>query len=121
MSDNEADIITIPVRLKSLNQTLREHWAVRKRTKQEYALLIRNQMRRKKISFAEQKKYKLLILSYRKKKLDVDNLYGGSCKSLIDALIGEQFIFDDNPDYIDLVVEQHIAKEYQTIIIRKNI
>jgi len=119
MADKESDIITIPVRLKSLNQTLREHWAVRKRTKQEYALLIRNQMRRKKIPFAKQKKYKLLILSYRKKKLDVDNLYGGSCKSLIDALIDEQFIFDDSPEYIDLKVEQYKAKEDHTMIIRK--
>ena len=116
---SEADIITIPIKLKSLNETLRQHWAVRRRTKQEYALLIRNQMRRKQIEKADKKKYKLAILSYRKKKLDTDNLYGGSCKSLIDALILEGFIYDDDPRYIDLKVDQFIAKEYQTIIIRK--
>ena len=76
-------------------------------------------MRLQKIKAAEQKKYKLVILSYRKKKLDYDNLIGG-CKHLIDALIEEGFIFDDSPDYIDLNIEQYIAKEYQTIIIRKS-
>ena len=116
---NEADIIVTPIRVQSRNVLDRQHWAARRRLKQEYALLIRNQIKRKKITKAEQKKYKLLILSYRKKKLDVDNLYGGSCKSLIDALIQEGFIFDDSTDYIDLKVEQFIAKEYQTIIIRK--
>ena len=115
---NEADIIVTPIRVQSRNVLDRPHWAARRRLKQEYALLIRNQIKRKKITKAEQKKYKLLILSYRKRKLDYDNLVGG-CKQLIDALIQEGFIFDDSTDYIDLKVEQFIAKEYQTIIIRK--
>ena len=63
-------------------------------------------------------KYKICILSYRKKKLDYDNLVGG-CKGLIDALIDEEFIFDDSPDYIDLHVEQHITNRYLTIITRR--
>ena len=115
---SEADIVVIPVRIQSRNVLDRQHWAVKRRTKQEYALLIRNQIKRKQISKAEKKKYKLIILSYRKRKLDPDNLVGG-CKGLIDALIQEGFIFDDSPDYIDLKVEQFTAKEYQTIIIRK--
>ena len=76
-------------------------------------------MRLKKIRKCNHKhKFKLQIISYRKKLLDKDNLYGG-CKGLIDALISEGFIFDDSPEYIDLTVEQHIAKEYQTVIVRK--
>ena len=119
LTENEADIITLPIKVESRNKLDRQHWAVKRRSKQQYALFIRNQMRLKKIKAAEKKKYKLVILSYRKKKLDWDNLVGG-CKHLIDALIEEGFIFDDNPDYIDLNIAQYIAKEYQTIIIRKS-
>ena len=114
-----SDIITLPIKVESRNKLDRQHWAVKRKAKQTYQLFIRNQMRLKKIKAAEQKKYKLVILSYRKKKLDVDNLYGG-IKNLLDALVDEGFIFDDSPDYIDLNVAQYIAKEYQTIIIRKS-
>ena len=114
-----SDIITLPIKVESRNKLDRQHWAVKRKAKQTYQLFIRNQMRLQKIKAAKQKKYKLVILSYRKKKLDYDNLVGG-CKHLIDALIEEGFIFDDNPDYIDLNIAQYIAKEYQTIIIRKS-
>ena len=115
---SEADILVTPIRIQSRNVLDKLHWAAKGRMKQEYALLIRNQITRKKVSKAKKKKYKLIILSYRKRKLDYDNLVGG-CKQLIDALIQEGFIFDDSPDYIDLKVQQFTAKEYQTIIIRK--
>ena len=75
-------------------------------------------MRLNKIKFADKKKYAISIVSIRKKKLDYDNLIGG-CKHLIDALIDEQFIFDDSPDYLDLKVEQVVSNDYQTIISRK--
>ena len=115
----ESDIIALPLKIKSLNVLNREHWAVKRRSKQEYQIFIRNQMRLKKIGNCNHKqKFKLQIISYRKKLLDKDNLYGG-CKGLIDALISEGFIFDDSPEYIDLTVEQHKAKEYQTVIVRK--
>ena len=114
----EDDIITLPIKVESRNKLDKQHWAVKRKSKQYYALFIRNQMRLKQIKVAEKKKYKLVILSYRKKKLDFDNLVGG-CKQLIDALVDEGFIFDDSPDYIDLNVAQYISKEYETIIIRK--
>ena len=114
----EDDIITLPIKVESRNKLDKQHWAVKRKSKQYYALFIRNQMRLKQIKVAEKKKYKLVILSYRKKKLDFDNLVGG-CKQLIDALVDEGFIYDDSPDYIDLNVAQYIAKEYETIIIRK--
>ena len=65
-------------------------------------------------------KYTLLIISYRKRKLDKDNLYTG-CKSLIDACVQEDLIFDDSPDYVDLKVEQYTAKEEHTMVIRKKV
>ena len=118
MSKKATDIIELPIKVKSRNVLDREHWAVKRRAKQEWGLFIRNQMRLRKIKKAECKKYKICILSYRKKKLDYDNLVGG-CKGLIDALIDEEFIFDDSPDYIDLHVEQHITNKYLTIITRR--
>ena len=50
-----------------------------------------------------------MIISYRKRLLDKDNLYTG-CKSLIDACVMEGLIFDDSPDYVDLKVEQYKSK-----------
>ena len=114
----DTDIISLPIKIKSGNVLARKHWAERRRLKQEYKLLIRNQMRRKKVPFCEDKKYKLVILSYRKKLLDIDNLWSG-LKQLLDALIEENFIYDDSPDYVDIKLDQYTAKEYQTIIIRK--
>jgi Holliday junction resolvase RusA-like endonuclease len=114
----KADIIEIPIKVKSRNVLDRQHWAVKRQSKKEYGLFIRNQMRLRKIPLAECKKYSIVILSYRKKKLDYDNLVGG-CKHLIDALIDERFIHDDSPDYIDIRFEQHISNEYNTIIIRR--
>ena len=113
-----SDIITLPIKVESRNKLDRQHWAIKRKANQTYQLFIRNQMRLKKIKADEQKKYKLVILSYRKKKLDVDNLYGG-IKNLLDALVDEGFIYDDSPDYIDLNIAQYISKKYETIIIRK--
>ena len=63
-------------------------------------------------------KYTLKIISYRKRKLDKDNLYTG-IKSLLDSCVEEKLIWDDSPDYVDLKVEQYKAKEEHTMIIRK--
>ncbi len=99
--------------VKSRNVLDRLHWATKRRLKQEYALLIRNQMRTKphyKELIKEPTKFTLEIVSYRKRYLDFDNLVGG-CKQLIDALIDEQFIWDDSPKYLDLRVKQILNKE----------
>ena len=63
-------------------------------------------------------RFKLTIISYRKRLLDYDNLVGG-CKQLLDACSEEKLIWDDAPKYLDLKVEQHIGKKYETIIIRE--
>jgi len=116
--DNKSDIIEIPLKIESRNVLDKQHWAVKRRSKKEWAVFIRNQIRLKKIKKAKCEKYSISIISYRKKQLDYDNLVGG-CKQLIDALTDEGFIFDDSPDYIDLHVEQHVTNFYKTIIIRK--
>ena len=115
----ESDIITLSHKIESRNVLDRKHWAVKRRCKQIWALLIRNQMRLKKIKECDiEEKFKLCIISYRKKLLDYDNLVGG-CKQLIDACSEEKFIFDDAPKYLDLKVEQHKSKKNKTIIIRE--
>ena len=118
MAKKHTDIIELPLKIESRNVLDKQHWAVKRESKGLWALFIRNQMKLRGIEKAKCKKYKIYILSYRKKKLDYDNLVGG-CKQLLDAMTDEQFIFDDSPDYIDLHVEQHICKEYLTIITRR--
>ena len=117
-SNQELDVITLPLKINSRNILDRQHWAVKKRSKQEFALFIRNQMRLRRIPPCDCATYKVSILSLRKKKLDYDNLVGG-CKQLIDALIDEKFIYDDSPDYLEIDFAQTIVKtDYQTIISR---
>jgi Holliday junction resolvase RusA-like endonuclease len=117
--DKSIDLITLPVKIKSLNEMYKAHWAVKKRLKQEYALLIRNQMNINKIrKISEPEKVSLYILSFRKRKIDYDNLVGG-CKHLIDALCDEGFLYDDSPKFIiKLIVEQMKSKTEYTLIKR---
>ena len=114
-----SDIITLPNKVESRNQLDRKHWAVKRKCKGIWALFIRNQMKLRKVRESEVgEKFKLTIVSYRKKLLDYDNLVGG-CKQLLDACSEEKLIWDDAPKYLDLKVEQHIGKKYETIIIRE--
>ena len=124
-SEKHSDILVLPLQIQSANKILRQHWAVRSRAKKEYALFVRNQMKTRGIVKAECKKYKLTIISYRKRLLDFDNLVLG-CKGLIDAMIDENLIYDDSPDYIDVTYEQYTKKEHKhfkesTVIIRETI
>ncbi len=96
----------LDVTIKSRNILDRLHWAEKRRLKQEYALLIRNQMRLGNYEEAKQKQFFTLeIVSWRKRLLDYDNLVGG-CKQLIDAMIDENFIWDDSPKFLNLHVKQ---------------
>ncbi len=114
-----SDVLEIHKKIESGNKIIRNHWAVNRRNKKEYCLLVRNQMRLRKVNKAmEGEKYVLMIISYRKRLLDLDNLFTG-CKSLLDACVIEGLVYDDNPDCIDLKVQQFKAKEEHTMIIRK--
>ncbi len=115
------DIITLPNKIESRNILDRKHWAVKRRSKKIWALLVRNQMKLKKIRESEVgEKFKLTIISYRKKLLDYDNLVGG-VKQLLDACSDEKLIWDDAPKYLDLKVEQYKSNKYETIIIREKV
>ena len=96
----------LDITIKSRNVLDRLHWAQKRRLKQEYSLLIRNQMRLGAFPDAKEKQFFTLeIVSWRKRFLDYDNLVGG-CKQLIDAMIEEKYIYDDSPKYLDLRVKQ---------------
>ena len=106
----------IPITIKSRNVLDKLHWAKKSMLKKEYALLIRNQMRLNPIyeEAQEDRRYTLEIVSYRKRLLDYDNLVGG-CKQLIDAMVHENFIWDDAPKYIDLRIKQTLNSDIPKI------
>ena len=113
------DVLVLNNKVESRNILDRQHWAVKRKSKQIWALFVRNQMKLNKIKKAKAgEKFKLTIVSYRKKLLDYDNLVGG-IKGLLDACIDEELIWEDSPKYLDLVVEQYTSKKYETIILRK--
>ena len=118
-SDINPDILVLNNKIESRNVLDRQHWAVKRKSKGIWALFVRNQMKLNKIREAKEgERFKLSIISYRKKLLDKDNLYGG-IKGLLDACIEENLIWDDSPKYLDLDVDQYTSKKYETIIIRK--
>ena len=69
-------------------------------------------MNRWKFNKAEPKHpFKIEIETIRRRRLDLDNLYG-SVKSLVDALCDELFIWDDDTIHMtDLKVTQKTCKE----------
>ena len=107
-----AEIIKLPFVPPSPNKTLREHWSVRSKRRNQYQLIIRSQMNKWNFDKAEPKQpFQLEIESIRKRRLDTDNLYG-SMKSLIDALCNELFIWDDDTIHLTkLKVTQQTCKE----------
>ena len=107
-----AEIIKLPFVPPSPNKTLREHWSVRSKRRNQYQLIIRSQMNQWKFDKAEPKQpFHLEIETIRKRKLDHDNLYG-SMKSLIDALCNELFIWDDDTVHLtSLKVNQKTFRE----------
>tara|TARA_Y100000310_G_C20646928_1_gene797192 strand:- start:278 stop:652 length:375 start_codon:yes stop_codon:yes gene_type:complete len=107
-----AEIIKLPFVPPSPNITLREHWSVRSKRRNQYQLIVRSEMNKWKFDKAEPKQpFNLEIETIRRRKLDHDNLYG-SMKSLIDALCNELFIWDDDTIHLtSLKVNQKTCKE----------
>ena len=104
--ENIVNSMILPIKIKSRNELDKFHWAKKLRLKQEYCLLIRNQMRLKEHPIIQEPTIcKLNIISTRKRLVDYDNLVGG-CKQLIDALADEGFIWDDCPRFLHLSIEQ---------------
>ena len=79
--------ITIPMKIYSRNLIDKKHWSVKQKMKQQYQLLIRNQMRRggRRQVLDHQVIEKLIIVAHLNRLYDIDNVVGGA-KQLIDAL-----------------------------------
>ena len=120
---NNIDTITIPITIESRNKLDKMHWASKRRLRQTYCLLVRNQMRLNSIPKAEDRsKYNVGILVFRRYRIrDYDNLVGG-CKQLLDALSKEGFIWDDDTNYIGIPkITQQQSKVDSVIITREYI
>ena len=107
---------TLPFVTDSGNKLLRTHWAIRRRIKQGYLkemLYTLPKVEKKK------EKRRIHFISYRKRRLDDDNLIAGF-KDLRDCLIRLGFIYDDSPTYLGATYEQQLdSKNPRTVIIIK--
>jgi len=99
-------LLVLPVIMPSLNNQLRAHWAVRKRTKDNAAWHLRAVMGRKSIEHRD-RFANVIITVYsnapklaggRARRLDTDNLIGGQ-KPLVDALKQAGIMKDDSPKW----------------------
>tara|TARA_R100001443_G_scaffold117366_1_gene141736 strand:+ start:1817 stop:2209 length:393 start_codon:yes stop_codon:yes gene_type:complete len=112
-----SDTIEIDHRVYSRNMLDRWHWAKKQRLRDEYRILVRNQMRLNDIRQIEQK-CELRINCYVKRLMDYDNVVGG-LKGFIDSLTLENFIHDDSPKWLDIQeIKQIKAAEFKIIVER---
>ena len=88
----------------SNNVLIRMHYRARKRLKESYMwelLAAMNENGINQVNVVPGDRKKLMIISYRKKLLDPDNLTGG-LKVLIDSLVDMRLIHDDSPKYLEM-------------------
>lgn len=97
---------TIPKISQSLNVWQRQHFMVRNRIKKAWVWEVKVTKLNGKWPEATTKQ-KVVITSYRKRRLDQDNFIGGA-KPLVDALTKNKLIFDDSPDWVDVEYRQEI-------------
>ena len=111
------DTIEIDHRVYSRNMIDRWHWSKKHKLKNEYRILVRNQMRLHSINPTEEK-CQLRINCYVKRLMDYDNVVGG-LKQFIDAMCTESFIHDDSPKWLDIVdIKQIKAPDFKIIVER---
>ena len=114
--------IAIDIEIISRNRIDKYHWAKKKALRQQYQILVRNQMTLYQVErLTKPTKCGLVIIGKRKRMLDFDNFVGG-CKHLVDALTHEGFIWDDDSKHLGIpkFVQQKCDKKENpsTIIMR---
>jgi Holliday junction resolvase RusA-like endonuclease len=103
--------IILPFVTPSVNKLLRMHYFARKREQDKYKKWLAAAFGEYTLGAvdrrfnAEKEKRHLEIRSFRKRRIDPDNLIGGM-KLLIDALCDVGLLWDDSPRYLDLTVIQ---------------
>ena len=104
----------LPTPTPSNNALLRMHWSKRGRTQKELAKEMWAITKIKVWTKRPPPVYvKVAIRRIGRRRLDQDNLYGGT-KMLIDCLIQCGLIQDDDEKHIDLTVEQEIGRPPRT-------
>lgn len=108
-----ADLLVLRLVLRAAtpsgNQTLRRHWAARRRDSGDWTMLLAEAIGRFDGAYLPRGddgvRRRLLITRVGVRLLDVDNLAGGA-KQLIDAIRRRGLIADDRPDCVDLQFAQ---------------
>ena len=111
------DCIEIDHRVYSRNKIDRLHWSQKRKLKQQYQLLVKNQMKLNKIIPAEDK-CKIVIECHVTRMMDMDNVWGG-LKQFLDSLTAEKFIYDDSPTWLDIEQVKQIKAKKPKIIVRR--
>ena len=99
----------------SANQIMRMHWGQRKRLRSQLqweltAVLADMGRKLPPLLYGKTAPRRCVIITtYRPRRLDPDNAYGG-CKVLLDAMRDIGLIRNDSPKWLELVVEQKIEK-----------
>lgn len=109
----------LPKEIRSLNKTLKDHWSVRRRHKEEWRALLISELRKAIIWDIPltSKKYIIItrVMKPRQKEFDYDNLVGGNCKQLVDAM-KMLIIWDDTAQYVEVKYLQKKGERGSTII-----
>lgn len=99
-------------KIKSGNIRLRSHWAAlhreNKRVRETMGFLLMSLVGQKSAYLNSPKKRMILITSYRRRTLDMDNLIAGA-KPWIDALRTYRIIWDDSPKYLQAAYVQKLV------------
>lgn len=89
---------------------LRMHWASKKRIRDRWTTLIREQRPAK----WKPVKGHVIVTRHSSREMDKDNLYA-SCKFVLDALVRAGVIADDSPEHITLDARWQKGKSHTTI------
>lgn len=99
--------LTIPELTPSLNITRKGHWSTRHKRRKHWSMLVLvAKSDAKAFAVPKLERAQVTITRYGGKKLDADNLAGGS-KDLIDGLRDNGFIADDDPDHLSVKFSQY--------------
>ena len=109
--------IVLPFATKSLNQTLRQHWAARRRDNQRtYALIRAAALERHGTRYEAPELARVTLTRIGARRLDADNLVG-SMKPVIDGLVRAGLARDDTPDAITVEYRQETHRTRQATIV----
>lgn len=102
--------ILIPLETPSQNVTDRQHWAVRKRFGKACEQWIKYAMRDGNLDVAT-KPRRVVITSYRKRRITDDANIRGGAKSLVDAIVRSGLLVDDKDTMARIEYRQELASK----------